>query len=421
MRVVQLNCVFGHGSTGKIVEAIHRHLVSEGDESYVLYGYGPDSSDPCAIRVVPPVVRKAQSLRSRVTGFPYGGALWGTRATINELKALRPDVAHIHCFNAYIANIYSILSYLKSEGIPTIITNHAEFMYTGGCTHALQCEKWLYGCGGCERIGKEHPISWFFDRTHKEWEFLKEAYDGFDNLTVCCVSDWVRERAAQSPFFKGRQVLTVLNGLDPFTFRYRSNQSLREDLSAGRRKVIMHVTPDFSSPIKGGRYVLAMAERMPDVSFVIVGDRGGAKSELKNVRFVGRANDQTRLAEYYSAADICLLTSERETYSMVTAESLCCGTPVVGFRAGGPESIAITDYSDFVQQGSIDELEHALKRTLDAPINKQELSSTACSLYGEHKMCSRYRELYQASEEGRPVVIGLGEPVVTLGGNRYVS
>ena len=84
MRVVQLNCVFGHGSTGKIVEAIHRHLVSEGDESYVLYGYGPDSSDPCAIRVVPPVVRKAQSLRSRVTGFPYGGALWGTRATINE-------------------------------------------------------------------------------------------------------------------------------------------------------------------------------------------------------------------------------------------------------------------------------------------------------------------------------------------------
>ena len=88
---------------------------------------------------------------------------------------------------------------------------------------------------------------------------------------------------------------------------------------------------------------------------------------------------------------------------------------------GGPESIAITNYSDFVQQGSIDELEHALKRTLDAPINKQKLSSIACSLYGEHKMCSRYRELYQASEEGRPVEIGLDEPVVTLGGNRYVS
>jgi glycosyltransferase involved in cell wall biosynthesis len=34
---------------------------------------------------------------------------------------------------------------------------------------------------------------------------------------------------------------------------------------------------------------------------------------------------------------------------MIVAESLCCGTPVVGFKAGGPESIAIDDYCVFVQ------------------------------------------------------------------------
>ncbi len=34
---------------------------------------------------------------------------------------------------------------------------------------------------------------------------------------------------------------------------------------------------------------------------------------------------------------------------MVTAESLCCGTPVVGFTAGGPESIAIDAFSNFVE------------------------------------------------------------------------
>lgn len=394
MRIVQLNCVFGHGSTGKIVESIHRYLKMRGDESYVLYGYGPDSSDCSAIRVVPPLIRKIQSLRSRVTGFPYGGAVWGTRATIGALKTLKPDVVHIHCFNAYIANIYAILDYLKREHIPTVITNHAEFMYTGGCTHALQCSKWLTGCGGCGRIGKEHPVSWFFDRTHEEWERLRKAYDGFDKMTVCCVSDWVRARAAQSPFFSEYQVQTVLNGLDINVFRYRPNKKLREDLTAGCKNTVIHVTPDFGSPIKGGWHVLEMARRMPDISFIIVGKSGGVETDLENVHFVGRVDDQTLLAEYDSLSDACLLTSGVETYSMVTAESLCCGTPVVGFRAGGPESIADQAHSDFVMPGDDDGLERSLKMVVYKSWDKEALSAISRDKYSDEHMCARYCRIY---------------------------
>lgn len=59
-----------------------------------------------------------------------------------------------------------------------------------------------------------------------------------------------------------------------------------------------------------------------------------------------------------------LLTSERETFSMVTAESLCCGTPVVGFKAGAPEQIALKEYSEFVDYGNLDKLEKAVRRWL---------------------------------------------------------
>lgn len=67
------------------------------------------------------------------------------------------------------------------------------------------------------------------------------------------------------------------------------------------------------------------------------------------------------LAAWYSAADAALLTSHRETFSLVTAESLCCGTPVVGFRAGGPESIAPPSCCKFVEYGDLDALEPALR------------------------------------------------------------
>lgn len=401
MRIAQLNCVFAQGSTGKLVSSIHEYLKRCGDVSYVLYGLGSKSKDSGVIRVVPPLVRKAQSLRSRITGFPYGGSIWGTHNTINELKKLRPDLVHIHCYNAYIANIYKVLNYLKAEDVPTVITNHAEFMFTGGCTHALDCNKWISGCGGCEKLGKEHPISWFFDRTADEWKLLHDAYEGFSNLTICCVSDWLRDRASQSPFYKQNIVTTVLNGLDTEVFRYRSRNEVRAYLGINNcKKVVIHVTPDFSSPIKGGKHVLEMAKRMPEVLFVIVGDYDGVRPDIPNVHFVGRASDQVELAKYYSAADVCLLTSKAETFSMVTAESLCCGTPVVGFEAGGPESIAISEYTEFIPQEDEAALEKGLRKMFDRVIDAYQVSIEACELYGQEKMCAQYRQIYERAIHG---------------------
>lgn len=41
------------------------------------------------------------------------------------------------------------------------------------------------------------------------------------------------------------------------------------------------------------------------------------------------------LAEYYSMADVFVLPSIAENYATTSLESMACGTPVVGFDAGG--------------------------------------------------------------------------------------
>ena len=77
-----------------------------------------------------------------------------------------------------------------------------------------------------------------------------------------------------------------------------------------------------------------------------------------------------------------LLTSEREVFSMVCAESLCCGTPVIGFKAGGPESIAIPEYSTFVKYGDVDTLYQKILQYL----NNEKIS---ISIERAHKFYSR--------------------------------
>ena len=397
MRLLQINCVYGEGSTGKIVESINSYLLRKGIDSFVIYCIGKDRNEKNVYKIIPELFRKIQSFNTRITGYPYGGCSYGSYKTISKIKKIKPDIVHIHCINGYFVNVYQILNFLKSNSIPTVITHHAEFMYTGGCVHSVECNKWLTGCGDCKKIRHEHPISYFFDQTANEWNRLKDIYNGYNYLVNCTVSDWEKERVKQSPFFKDSKTMTVMNGIDTDVFKYICNDKadiMKNKYKLDKSYLAIHVTPSFDDPIKGGEYIIQLAKEMPDIQFLVIGsyDR---EINLPNLCFVGKVTDQELLAQFYSIADICLLTSLRETFSMVTAESLCCGTPVVGFKAGGPESIALEDYSSFVNQGDINRLKKEVERLIELKLNKATISEKATEIYSDKRMCSQYYQVYK--------------------------
>ena len=83
---------------------------------------------------------------------------------------------------------------------------------------------------------------------------------------------------------------------------------------------------------------------------------------------------------------------------MPTAESLCCGTPVVGFKAGGPESIALLEYSQFCEYGDIQTLKEKLEEVLEIKLteqNKKEISDIAKQKYEKERMANSYFEIYK--------------------------
>jgi glycosyltransferase involved in cell wall biosynthesis len=141
-----------------------------------------------------------------------------------------------------------------------------------------------------------------------------------------------------------------------------------------------------------------MARRMPQHRFVVVGFDADPAVLPPNVIPVSRTADRREMAAYYTMADVTLLTSVRETFSMVTAESLCCGTPVVGFEAGAPETIALPDFSTFVPQGDADALEAALKTALATDYDRTAMVAQAHARYAIDNMTAQYLALYRQEQ-----------------------
>ena len=399
MKVLQVNCVYRKGSTGKIVYDIHTELQRRGIESVVCYGRGARIREPHVYKTCPEWYSKLNNLWSRLTGLMYGGCFFSTNKLIRIIKKEKPDVVHLHCINGYFVNIYRLVTWLKKNGVKTVLTLHAEFMHTANCGHALDCDKWKTGCGGCPR-NRAETKSFVFDRTHASWTKMKKAFDGFkDALYLTSVSPWLRGRAEASPILQGKRHAVVFNGLDTDVFSYRCEDGLRAELDLVDAKVIFHATPSFTldpAHLKGGYYVNELAKRLADknVKVVVAGPYAEGTASAENVILLGRVTDQARLAALYSMADVTVLASKRETFSMVTAESLACGTPVVGFEAGGPEGIALPEYSAFVSYGDIDALREKTEEILASTREKTEISGAACGAYSKEKMTEGYWSVY---------------------------
>ena len=405
MKILQVNCVFRHGSTGKIVDDIHKVLQKEGVESVVCYGRGRQR-----MKIKRGVYKFCKEWEGDLhhvfalvgVELAYGGSFFPTHRLIRIIEKEKPDVVHVHCINGYCVNIFGLLRYLGRNKMKTVVTNHAEFFYTGNCGYAYDCEKWrnVPGCGDCPMLRFATGSLWL-DRTAISWKKMKDAFSYHDeeNLIFTAVSPWVKSRFNLSPVTKGFTCEVVENGVETDIFAPNlSDSSIRKQIGCSETEpLVFHVTAAFSSNpqhIKGGYYVLEVARRMPEVKFVVAALNGEVDDLPSNVFFWGKTCSQQELANLYSCADATLLTSKRETYSMVTAESLCCGTPVVGFQAGGPETIALPEYSQFVKYENIDALVEALREILSRKKERMVISARAHARYSKERMTEGYLKIY---------------------------
>lgn len=397
MKILQVNNVYGEKSTGKLTRALHLGLREAGHEALAVYGRGTGLREPGVIRLCPEWYGKLNSLLCRLSGTPYGWCLWSTARLKAIIRREKPDVVHLQCINGNFVNIYGLIRWLKRKGIKTVSSQHAEFMYTANCGYAFDCDQWKNGCRHCPDP-KRATKTLFLDGTRRSWLRMRRAFAGFEkDCVICPVSGWTEERAKQSEILKNFPFRTVFNGVDTRNVFHRDGAG-----EPSKDKVVLHVTADFSTRpdhIKGGAHLVALAKRLPEVTFWVAGP-GNPGALPENLIHLGAVPDQRKLAQAYRQADVMVLVSKKETFSMPCAESLCCGTPVVGFRAGAPEQISMARYSEFVPYGDLDALEAALRRWLSRDIDREAVAREAGRVYSQQTMIEEFLEVYRLCQCG---------------------
>jgi putative colanic acid biosynthesis glycosyltransferase len=395
MRVLLIDVNCKQSSTGKIVYDLHTELNKNGYTAAICYGRGQVVNEPNIHKISSKIEVYTHALLTRVTGLTGGYSPFATHNLLEFMDQFKPDVVHIHELHAYFVNFAPVMNYLKKNNIKTIWTFHCEYMYTGKCGHAYECEKWKSECGKCPQV-KEYPSSLFFDFTKKMFNDKKKLFQGFDNLTIATPSRWLADRVRQS-FLGDKDIRVIHNGIDTTDVFYpRDYSHLKEKHNITDEKIVLAVAPDLMSERKGGKWVLELAKtfRGEKIKFILIGIDDLREEFDDNVIGLGRTRNQQELAEYYSMADVFVICSKRENFPTTCIEALSCGTPVIGFDEGGTKETAPEGYGIFVNFGDVGSLHKAVLLTLNNKDNSKNCEEYAKKMYSKNSMYQNYLNVY---------------------------
>ena len=407
MKIVQINAVCDIGSTGRICRELNDSLLQQGHEGMILYGNGR-SEYQYAHKVTGKIGVKAHALLSRLLGKNAAYSPFATKRIIHTLQTYQPSVVHLHNLHGNYVSLKPLLRYLAKNDIPTVITLHDCWFFTGKCTHytAEGCYRWQTGCHDCPKLKADIP-SYLFDRTGEMWEEKRKLFGAVPRLAVVGVSDWITDEARKS-FLKNAKILRrVYNWIDLNVFCPRGKDS-REEFDIPKDKfAVLCIGAGWSENSPKTKDLLALAKKLgEDAKIILAGTVPFADRLPANVQYVGYISDTEKLAQLYSACDVYVHLSREDTFGKVIAEALACGTPAVVYDSTACPEIVGENCGFVVETGSADAVVDAIEKIKSR--GKDHFSGTCVKTAGKRfskdklvkETFALYAELCKDATEG---------------------
>ena len=336
MKIVQINTT-PSGSTGSIMMNIHKELINQGHESYVVWGRGRKSNNNNEIFLNDKIGVYFHTLYTRLTGKVGFASKRSTKKLIKRLEQINPDIIHLHNLHGYYINIELLFNYLKKSNVKVIWTLHDCWAFTGHCTHfdSVKCDRWKKQCSNCP-IKKEYPKS-FIDNSSWCFNRKKAIFTSINDLIIITPSEWLASKV-QDSFLNKYKIKVINNGIDTTIFKKidKSKLLFRKKYNLKNKKIILGVAAPFTQK-KGFNDFIELAKLLDDNYIIVL--VGLNKKQIKllpsNIIGIEKTDNVQELVDIYNSADVLFNPTYEDNYPTVNLESISCGTPVVTYKTGG--------------------------------------------------------------------------------------
>lgn len=255
-----------------------------------------------------------------------------------------PQIFHAHNLH----NGYFDLRLLPeiSQTVPTVLTLHDEWLFTGHCGYSIDCPRWETGCGHCPDLTLYPAVK--RDTTAYNWRRKARLYEN-SRLYISTPSQWLMDKVQRS-MLAGLETRVIPYGVDLTVFQPADKNEAKNALEIAGNMVLFTGNRASQNPYKDYATVRDAVQRVQHpFTFVVLGDTGSTEkvSDTVTIRYVPYQKDLTTIARYYQAADLFLHAAHADNFPNTILESLACGTPVIATATGGiPEQIQVLEESD---------------------------------------------------------------------------
>ena len=289
-----------------------------------------------------------------------------------------------HNIHGYYLNYKILFDYLAKTKIPVVWTFHDCWPFTGHCVHFtdVNCHKWEIGtCDKCPKK-KGYPSSMLFDRSRSNYKDKKEAFTSLRNL------------------MKDYPIKVIQNGIDVKTFYPRNDvkEMIREKYGWKDKFVILGVATGWSEDV-GMSTFFKLRESLDDkYAIVMVGLTDNQKSQIPNgITVILRTQSADELAEIYTASDVLFNGSFQETFGLVTAEAMACGTPAIVYNSTACPEIVDNQKGRIIPVGDYNKLLEAINSLKElSQVEKEKMTATSVEYVRTHlDKNQKYQEYVQ--------------------------
>ncbi len=245
------------------------------------------------------------------------------------------EVVNLH----FVSQFLNYKTFFRNINKPIVWTLHDMNPFTGGCHYSADCIKFTEDCSLCPQL--EGTGNRNYSKKILQIKILSSI--NINQQIVVSPSNWLNMQSLKSRVFNNTQHKIINHGIDLDLYKPWDKSIGRDIFSLPKnKKIILFIADDFGRKIKGISYLadaLIGYSKNDDLCLVTIGKRNTEEINFPNSYHLGYISDERLLNIAYSSADVTVVPSLQEAFSLTSLESIASGTPVVAFSGTGPDDI----------------------------------------------------------------------------------